>query len=250
MDKNFFHEKYALADYLFTSKMPKTQIAKEMEITMKELNEKLKFYGLDWIDSRAKKMSRGQAALVKILKKILPNEEIVFEHHLGERLFLDIYVPKYDFGIEYHGRQHFEWVSFFHETEAEFKEAMHRDMRKEELCAESGISLVVFRYNDELTEDIVYDRILATIRATPAQVTKKPEKKPLDPELQARVDERKAAAKAKRAKMRKELKAYREKDHEYQQRQREYRKQQKAYRKQRQRDDYYDNTGGDKLYIT
>ena len=58
-------------------------------------------------------------------------------------------------------------------------EAQKRDDKKIDLCKENGIALVVFRYNDNISEDVVYDRILDVIRQNPmSDVELKKFKKP------------------------------------------------------------------------
>ena len=233
MNKDFYHEKYVLADYLFSSNMTKSQIASEMEISLKELNEKLKCYNLTWVNSKKKKMSRGQAAIVQTIEKILPNEKIEFELYLGEKLYLDIYIPLYGIGIEYHGRQHFEWVPFFHPTEADFRLAQRRDLRKEELCREKGISLVSFRYNDDLSEDVVFARLLDAIKSSEPKPEIVEEK---DEDFERRRKEQLDKARQRRSATRKDIKTRRNQDHEYQQQQKEFRRLQRAKRKQAERD--------------
>lgn len=162
---DFWSEKYVLTDLLFDTNKSIEEIAEYLECSKSELSKNIKLLGLDWVRRPNKKMSRGQAALTSILKKILPSEEIVNEYHIGERLRVDIYCPKYNLGIEYHGRQHFEHISMFHETYDDFLRAKQRDERKIELCRNLGISLVVFKYTDKLTEDVVYDRIIEVVRS-------------------------------------------------------------------------------------
>jgi hypothetical protein len=236
MEKDFYHEKYVISDYLFSSRLTKAQIAKEMDISLKELNEKLRCYNLDWVTTKKRKMSRGQAAVVQVIQKILPNEKIDYELYLGEKLYLDIYIPTYNIGIEYHGRQHYEWVPFFHATEADFILAQRRDMRKEELCAEKGISLIAFRYNDSLDEDSVFARVLEAIKNCPIIEEASEE---VDPELELRRKKQLELARQRRSSFRKEIKNRKELDHESQQRQREFRKLQRARRKKLRRDDYF-----------
>jgi hypothetical protein len=127
---------------------------------------------LSWAKERHRKMSRGQAALTAIMQKLLPNEKIVNEHYLGERLKLDIYCPKYKIGAEYHGRQHFYYTSRFFESKEDFERALERDERKIELCKEQGIALIIFRYNDKLTEEAVYERMLEAIKNSSELVAK------------------------------------------------------------------------------
>ena len=228
MDKDFYKEKYALTDMLLSTNVSKTSIAKELGVTVPELNKRIKEYNLDWITDRKRKMSRGQSAIVDILRKILPNEKIDFEHHIGERLRLDIYVPAYELAIEYHGRQHFEWVPFFHEDPADFQLAVARDQRKADLCKKLGITLVVFRYNDSLDETSVFNRILTSVRAT--EYVKKE-----TPQLSDEQKEFRRKVKESRARMRKDFKKQRTEDVEYQQQQSKRRKELKQARREWER---------------
>jgi hypothetical protein len=61
----------------------------------------------------------------------------------------------------------------FFDSREEFLEAQKRDQRKIELCNEQNILLVVFRYDDKLTEEAVYDRVLTAIRNSSYTVTQK-----------------------------------------------------------------------------
>lgn len=153
-----------LKDLLFDTNLSVSEIAKELDIDILSINKKINSLGLNWLKTSRRKMSRGQAALTLMLKKIIPGEEIVNEYHIGDKLKLDIYCPKYKLAIEYHGRQHFYYTSRFFESKYEFEEAKKRDVIKEKYCKDNGIALVVFRYNDSLTENSVYDRIIDAVR--------------------------------------------------------------------------------------
>lgn len=167
-----------MVDLLLETSMSLTDIAKELGWTLNFLNKKINQLGLSWAKERHRKMSRGQAALTAIMQKLIPNEKIINEHPLGERLKLDIYCPKYKIGAEYHGRQHFYYTSRFFESKEDFERALERDERKIQLCKEQGIALVIFRYNDKLTEEAVYERILEAIKlSTVSNEEKTPEAK-------------------------------------------------------------------------
>lgn len=163
-DKNDDHE--FLIDLLFETNMPLSQIAKELDINVGQLNKKINAMGLTWIKDHHKKMSRGQSALTSIMKKLLPGEQIINEYHIGDRLKLDVYCPSYKIAAEYHGRQHFYYTQRFFDSKYDFEEAQKRDSKKLELCTQQGITLIVFRYNDLLTEQSVYDRIIDAIRSS------------------------------------------------------------------------------------
>lgn len=156
-----------LTDLLFETDMSISQIAKELDISINEVNKKINQLGLSWVKDSRRKMSRGQTALTSIMKKLLPGEEILNEFHIGNKMKLDVYCPRFKLAAEYHGRQHFYYTNRFFESKYEFDQSVKRDELKVQYCKDNGIALVVFRYCDSLTEKSVYDRMLQAIRATP-----------------------------------------------------------------------------------
>jgi hypothetical protein len=171
-DDNLF-----LIDLLLDSKLTITEIARELGVTVSSLNKRINSLGLNWIKEQKKKSSRGQSALTSVMQKLLPGEKIVNEYHIGDRLRLDVYCPSYKLAAEFHGRQHFYYTERFFDSKYEFEEAVKRDEKKAALCKEQGIALVVFRYNDLLTEDSVYARMLEAIRTNPWTNQEKENKK-------------------------------------------------------------------------
>lgn len=159
-----------LSDLLFDTNLSKEEIAAILGISPSEVSVTMKKLGLNWVKRKNKKMSRGQSSLTDIMRRLIPGEEVVNEYHIGERLMLDVYCPKYKLAIEYHGRQHFYFTEYFHKDKQGFLDSQKRDNRKEELCAEQGITLVVFRYNDDLNEDTVFRRLLLALEAMPQRV--------------------------------------------------------------------------------
>lgn len=166
-EDEYWRKEAVLKDLLFESNMTLAEIANRLYISRSELNTLLKRNGLSWVKRNNRKLSRGHSALTQMMQRILPNEEIVNEFHIGERLRLDIYCPSYNLAAEYHGRQHFFYSNHFHGDLDSFKESVERDKRKEEVCREKGIALVVFRFSDELSEEAVFRRMLEAIKATP-----------------------------------------------------------------------------------
>jgi hypothetical protein len=165
-----------LIDLLFETSMPLSEIARELETSVPDLKKQIDQLGLSWILESKKKMSRGQSALSAIMQKILVGEKIVNEYGIADGMRLDVYCPKYQIAAEYHGRQHFFYTSRFFESKYEFEQAQLRDTKKAQYCRDNGIALIVFRYNDLLTEDVVYNRMLEAIRET-GYVPKVPAKK-------------------------------------------------------------------------
>lgn len=165
---DYWDEDAILTDLLFDSNKSIAEIARELDWSQADTTKRIKDLGLSWVRRNNKKLSRGHAALTEIMRRLLPGEEIINEHHVGERLMLDIYCPKYKVAAEYHGRQHFIYNSFHFKSYAEFEAAQARDERKIELCKEQGIVLIAFRFNDKLSDEAVFERLLEAIRSTPA----------------------------------------------------------------------------------
>lgn len=165
--KDELSDKEYLTHLLFETDKSLAEIARTLDISLNDLNSTLKKLGLSWIKDHRRKMSKGQTILTSIVKKLLPGENVINEYHIGDRLKLDVYCPKYKLGLEFHGIQHFKYSPLFFESRDAFLEAQKRDDKKIDLCKENGIALVVFRYNDNISEDVVYDRILSAIRQNP-----------------------------------------------------------------------------------
>ena len=155
-----------LTDLLFDTSLSVSEIAKQLNVSIAEVNKKINSLGLSWLKNSRKKMSRGQTALTLIMKKLLPGEEIINEYHIADKLKFDVFCAKYKIAAEYHGRQHFYYTSRFFESKYDFEQAKKRDEKKVQYCLDNGIALIVFRYNDLLTEQAVYDRMLTAIRET------------------------------------------------------------------------------------
>jgi len=119
-------------------------------------------------------MSKGQDKLEELIKDLFPGEHIEHEHHVGERLRLDIYLSSSKLAAEYHGIQHFKFSSLFHKSKEAFEDGVKRDERKAELCREQGIALAVFRYDEKLDSDLVFDRMLHALNNTPYKTEEKP----------------------------------------------------------------------------
>jgi hypothetical protein len=174
-DEEYKDDSELLVDLLFETTYSISQIAQELGWTLDKVNKRINSMGLSWLKEKRKKMSRGQTALTSIMQKLLPGESIVNEYHIGDKLKLDVYCPKYALAAEYHGRQHFYYTSRFYESKYDFDQAIIRDSKKADWCKDNGIALVVFRYNDSLTEQSVFDRMLDAIRSNP--MVEKPKKK-------------------------------------------------------------------------
>lgn len=101
-----------------------------------------------------------EAQLLNMVRDIFRSEKVVHQaspEWLGLQRF-DIYLPRRKIAIEYQGIQHYEPVPFFGGEEG-FLRTQELDRRKAKLCAENGVFLICFRYDDPLTREIVEARI-------------------------------------------------------------------------------------------
>lgn len=77
----------------------------------------------------------------------------------SENLELDVYNPDINLAVEYHGRQHYEYVPFMHNhSRINFHNQKYRDEKKIELCRRNGVPLIVVPYT------VPHDRIPGFLR--------------------------------------------------------------------------------------
>lgn len=116
---------------------------------MKFIDTKGREHSIDIRPSRwqvkAEGAGRGkfQTLVGSILEELFPGDIVLEEFPCcGERLFLDFFLPRRKLAVEVQGRQHREFVAFFHNTMADFKAQQKRDKVKEEWCKINEIKLV------------------------------------------------------------------------------------------------------------
>jgi len=106
-------------------------------------------------------VSKGAKILLEIVQQIYPNQRIELEHNIAPYggLYLDIYLPRLNVAFEFDGEQHFKFIEHFHGTAQNFIVARKRDLRKDDLCEEQGITLIRVAYNEPLTREHIVDKI-------------------------------------------------------------------------------------------
>jgi|SRR5579864_90897 hypothetical protein len=67
-------------------------------------------------------------------------------------LELDCFCDELKLGIEYNGRQHYEYTPYFHKSKDAFYNAKYRDEMKNRLCAQNGVRLIVVPYTIPINE--------------------------------------------------------------------------------------------------
>jgi hypothetical protein len=110
-------------------------------------------------------MSKIANELYDILTDMFPRrlgprvKREIFVRHAGHKLFFDFYIKELGIYIEVQGRQHTEFVEHFHNDKETFMKQKQRDNAKIEYVQETGKCLIRFHYNEEITEDLVREKI-------------------------------------------------------------------------------------------
>lgn len=102
----------------------------------------------------------SETILFYIVQSMLDNV-VMLRHYRSDflnGLELDIYIPTLKLGIEYQGIQHFKPVSHWGGKEA-FTMLQKRDKDKKKICEHLGIRLIYFKYNEELSDKFVAEKI-------------------------------------------------------------------------------------------
>lgn len=89
---------------------------------------------------------------------------------LGNQLELDIYIPFHKLAFEYQGRQHFEYIQLFHHNLKRFLDYQTRDKLKERLCQEKGVTLIKITHKEELSEQLILQKLNEHNITIPLQV--------------------------------------------------------------------------------
>jgi very-short-patch-repair endonuclease len=76
-------------------------------------------------------------------------------------IFIDFYLPEHNMFIEYNGKQHYEYVPYFHKNENDFERQKFRDFIVRDYCEKKGIKLLEIPYY--LKKDEVYELLKTTI---------------------------------------------------------------------------------------
>lgn len=82
-----------------------------------------------------------QEIFKKPFRKIRPN--FLRNEKTNSNLEIDIYNDDLRLGVEYNGRQHYEYTPYFHKNEQAFIDQKERDEMKYRKCKERGINIIV-----------------------------------------------------------------------------------------------------------
>jgi hypothetical protein len=99
-----------------------------------------------------------------LTKKICKNYTVIYQHRpfflksANGQLSYDVFITGLNIAIEYQGKQHFEAVEYFGGKE-NFLQQIYRDKLKEKLSIENGVKLVYINYWEDVTIDLIKERI-------------------------------------------------------------------------------------------
>ena len=134
-------------------------IAMALNATPKQIQVACKYYKCR--NKIKRTISYGNDKMMSLLKKMFPHYTIKQEYHIGEKLRLDAYIKELNIGFEYDGIQHFRYTPQWHCSKAGFIRAQERDDRKNILCIRQRITLIRVKYNEDLTEVLLWNKLQA-----------------------------------------------------------------------------------------
>ena len=102
------------------------------------------------------------------IKTFLEKQDIEFqtqkyfsEWEIGIHYF-DFYIPKFNLVLEFNGRQHYEFVPYFHKTEENFQYRLKKDEIKKEAALTHGLNYVSISYHINDIEQILFNLFNST----------------------------------------------------------------------------------------
>ncbi|MGB3728620.1 MAG: hypothetical protein WBA70_05155, partial [Thermodesulfobacteriota bacterium] len=105
-----------------------------------------------------KKVWKAETTLAQLVRSLFPDtrREYSPDWLAGQRL--DIYIPSLQVAIEYQGEQHYNPIEHFGGKKG-LKKTKERDKRKRKLCRDSGIILIDWKYNEQITKEVLVDKL-------------------------------------------------------------------------------------------
>ncbi len=94
--------------------------------------------------------SISQWKLGRLLAKIYGRGKIYEDYPLPNcgNVSWDFWIPHQSVAFEFHGRQHDEYVKFFHGTKAGFRKQKASDAKKKAIADLNDVTLIIIREND------------------------------------------------------------------------------------------------------
>ena len=127
---------------------------KVLGLNGREYNLNLSKYDVKANDKR--KRSKHHIRARKIINEVYHSYRVLEEvklpgstsSHKKSVLYLDFFIHNIKKAFEVHGRQHYEFVPYFHKSKVGFIKSLARDEDKKDWCELNDIKLVVLSYLD------------------------------------------------------------------------------------------------------
>lgn len=118
-----------------------------------DLNNREHTFELDTnfaVKSQEQCRSEPQFQLGRLLCKHYGKNNVFEDYPLPgcNNLSWDFWVPHMKIAFEFHGKQHFEYVKFFHQTKAGLRNQQTADLKKEAIATANGVKLIVLTEKD------------------------------------------------------------------------------------------------------
>ena len=107
---------------------------------------------------------KSEELVYNITKKLYSDYQVVYQYrplflNTGKGIMsYDIYICGLKVAIEYQGRQHFEPVDYFG-GQGNFQNQQERDLLKEKLSKENGVSLAFVYYWEDISSDLIRSKV-------------------------------------------------------------------------------------------
>ena len=130
---------------------------------MAERIEPLEKAGIKFKGGNTRIKGINEAKLYYIVTNLFPDDKPIRNDRLTlGGLELDVYLPSLKLAFEYMGQYHYlfnidnPWPL---KTLEEFEALQWRDKRKRELCKEKGIILIDVKYDEEITHELILNKL-------------------------------------------------------------------------------------------
>ena len=97
--------------------------------------------------------SYGEQECYRVLQRLFPRHKFrkvrpnfLNSHKTHHNLELDMYCEELNIAVEYNGRQHYEYVPYYHKCKEDFYDQVKRDRLKQTLCRKHKVKLIVVPY--------------------------------------------------------------------------------------------------------
>ena len=77
----------------------------------------------------------------------------------GCNLEIDCFNKELNLGVEINGKQHYEFVPFFHKTHDRFRLQQYKDNLKKRMCKENGVDLIEIPYDVKNVKKFLFEEI-------------------------------------------------------------------------------------------